>query len=138
MAVDGPGLFENDASAAFVFEVTEVGQSAVERALACVLEADGDELEVDDVAEAWLAAELVAAAAGQAAAAPHAPPELTDAIAALAPTVALVADAIRAVELIAAADSEFSAVMVDLSALGVWQQQLADLRSRLVRARTAS
>jgi hypothetical protein len=137
VAVDGPGLFENDASVTFAFEVAEAGQSAVERALACVLGAGGDELEVDDVAEAWLAAELVAAAAGQHVAAPGAPPELADAVAAVAPTPALVADAVRVVELIAVADSEFSAVMVDLSALETWRQQLAGLRSRLVRARPA-
>jgi Domain of unknown function (DUF4259) len=97
MAIDGADLFQNDAAYDFLERVADgSGVSEVRRALREVIDHPTDYLDVDIAAEAWVAAELVAARAGEARQRTGYEPDSYDAaIASLPVDPALLEDSLR-------------------------------------------
>jgi Domain of unknown function (DUF4259) len=136
MALDGPGLFENDAANDFVRAVESFGVREVRRALREVLDHLHDYLDVDVAAEAWVAAELLAARAGEERQRTGDEPRTYDeAIASLPVDAALLGDSLSVVDRLASDEpSETSDLLADLGAKSAWRDLLEDLRLRLQRA----
>lgn len=140
MAIDGPGLFENDAAHDFVQSVEDAGPTAVRQALRALLDHPHDYLNVDVAADAWVAAELLAARAGEARKRTgDEPAGYDDAIAALPVDAALLEDALKVVDRLAGNEpNEMSDLLADLGEQAAWHDRLADLRLRLQHAHARS
>jgi hypothetical protein len=135
MAIDGPELFQNDDTHSLVDRVAESGAEDIHRALRAVLDQGDDYLDVDVGAEAWAAAELVAAAAREERARTGDEPSTYDeAIATITVDDRLLADSLRVLERLDADDSELAGLLEDMGQRSVWRARLDDLRQRLRRA----
>lgn len=137
MAIDGADLFQNDAAHDFLQRVADgSGVSEVKRALREVIDHPDDYLDVDIAAEAWVAAELLAARAGEARQRTgHEPDGYDEAIASLPVDPALLEDSLRALDRLEDdADNEMSGLLQDAGEQSAWHELLKDLRLRLRRA----
>jgi len=126
--------FGNDDAADWVSELTDASDlSPVQSAIAAVLTVDGGYLEAPDASQALAAAEVIAAALGNAGPAASSQEELIEWLGRVKPEPgeALVEQATQAIDRILAEESELRELWEDTDEYAEWKNDVESLRGRL-------
>lgn len=136
MAIDGPRLFQNDIAHDFVDRVASLGVTEVICAYREILERSKAYLDLDTAVEAWVAAELVVARAGEGRQRTGNEPETYDAaIDSLPADEGLLKETQRVLDRLENGEAnELVGLLADAGDSSAWRELLQDLRLRLRRA----
>jgi hypothetical protein len=136
MAIDGPRLFQNDIAHDFVDRVASLGVAEVIRAYREILDHPKAYLDLDTAVEAWVAAELVVARAGEGRQRTGNEPETYDAaIASLPADEGLLKDTQSVLDRLENGEAnELVGLLDDAGESSACRELLQDFRLRLRRA----
>lgn len=126
--------FGNDDAADWIADLVDADDLApVQAAISAVLTVENGYLEAPDASQALAAAEVVAAAVGNASASASSQEELIEWLGRVKPepNEALVAQAARAIDRILAEESELRELWEDTDDYAEWQRDVESLRNRL-------